>query len=359
VSAATEAPRLRARGRALRVAAGTAVVIAAAAGIWAFWPEGNSSTPRVNDAVALGSAAVQRRDLVDRTDVDGTLGYSGTHTVGASADGTITRLRAEGETVARGRSLLSIDAKPTAWVFYGSRPMYRDLGPGVTDGFDVRQVERNLAALGYDPGYVDEEWTWMTTAAVKAFQDDRGLTENGRLRRSDVVVSDGPARVGEHKADVGDAARPGAPVTELTSTTPVVTANVDAGLAAALHEGGAVSVTLPDGSTVPGRIAKVGTVATPGEEGAPPSVAVEVALRGSRHGRLDGAPVTLSLAIGRTKDALAVPVTALVATRPSVYAVELAGSRRLVRVTLGAFADGWVQVSGKGLTEGTRVVVPR
>jgi hypothetical protein len=42
-----------------------------------------------------------------------------------------------------------------------------------------------------------------------------------------------------------------------------------------------------------------------------------------------------------------------------VYAVELAGSRRLVRVTLGAFADGWVQVSGAGLTAGTRVAVPR
>jgi peptidoglycan hydrolase-like protein with peptidoglycan-binding domain len=359
VSAAAEAPRLRRRGRALRVAAGTVALVAAGGAVWALLPGGHSPAPAVNDAVALGSAAVERRDLIDRTDVDGTLGYAGAHTVAATAAGTITRLRPEGEAVSRGRSLLSIDAKPTGWVFYGSRPMYRDLGPGVTNGFDVRQVERNLAALGYDPGTVDEDWTSATTAAVKAFQDDRGLTENGTLRRADIVVSDGPARVGAHKAEVGDAARPGVPITELTSSTPAVTATVDAGLAASLHNGDAVSVTLPDGSTVPGRITNVGTVAKASQDGGSPTVALDVALRGRRHGRFDGAPVTLSLAIGKTKDTLAVPVTALVATRPSVYAVELAGSRRLVRVTLGAFADGWVAVSGTGLTAGTRVVVPR
>jgi hypothetical protein len=188
---------------------------------------------------------------------------------------------------------------------------------------------------------------------------DRGLTENGTLRRTDFVVSDGPARVGGHKAEVGDATHPGAPVTELTSTTPAVTATVDAGFAAALNHGDDVAVTLPDGSTVRGVITEVGTVATPGQNGGSPTVKLDVALRGHHHGRFDGAPVTLSLAIGKTKNALAVPVTALVATRPSVYAVELAGSRRLVRVTLGAFADGWVQVSGAGLTAGTRVAVPR
>ena len=52
---------------------------------------------------------------------------------------------------------ISIDAKATAWVLYGTIPMYRDLGPGVANGSDVRQLERNLKALGYDPGTVDDE----------------------------------------------------------------------------------------------------------------------------------------------------------------------------------------------------------
>jgi peptidoglycan hydrolase-like protein with peptidoglycan-binding domain len=349
------------RGRTGRVvtAGALVVVVAGGAAAWALLPGQNDPAPAANDRVPLGAAAVERRDLVDRQDVDGTLGYAGSRTVAAPSAGTITRLRAEGDTVRRGRSLLSIDAEATAWVLYGRRPLYRDLGPGVADGSDVRQLERNLAALGYEPGTVDADWTTATTAAVKAFQEDRGLTETGTLRRTDVVVSDGPARVGAHRAEVGDAARPGAPITALTATTPVVNAQVDAGLVASVRRGDAVEVTLPDGRTVRGTITKVGTVATAGQDGAAPTVAVRAALRDGRRGRLDGAPVTLSLAIGRTKDALAVPVTALVATAPSTYAVELAGSRRLVPVTLGAFAGGWAQVSGPGLTAGLRVVVPR
>jgi peptidoglycan hydrolase-like protein with peptidoglycan-binding domain len=106
--------------------------------------------------------------------------------------------------------------------------MYRDLGPGVSDGSDVRQLEHNLKALGYDPGTVDDDWTSATTRAVEDFQDDRGLTDDGALSRAELVVSDGPARVGEHRAEVGDQARMGAPVAALTTTTPVVTAKLDA-----------------------------------------------------------------------------------------------------------------------------------
>lgn len=358
MSVAADIPRSRLRGgRALLAAA---VVAGLAVGAWLLLaPGGGHDTRPANDAVPLGAAPVERRDLVDREDVDGTLGFAATTTVAAPVAGTVTRLRDEGDTVTRGRSVLSIDAEATAWVLYGTVPMYRDLGPGVSNGSDVRQLERNLDALGYDPGTVDDDWTSATTGAVEDFQRDRGLTETGTLRRSDVVVSDGPARVGKHASEVGDPARAGAPVTALTSTTPVVTAKLDAGLAAAVHRGDRVRITLPDGSEVGGHVSRVGTVAAAGENGASPTVELRVALNGDRRGRLDGAPVSVSLETGRTKDALAVPVTALVATAPGRYAVELAGSRRLVGVTLGAFADDWVQVTGSGLAPGTRVVVPR
>jgi peptidoglycan hydrolase-like protein with peptidoglycan-binding domain len=341
--------------------AATLVLGAAAGGAtWLLLPDAHSSAAPVNDAVPLGSATVERRDLVDRQDVDGTLGFATTQAVAAPAAGTITRLRDAGSTVRRGWSLLSLDAQATGWVIYGKRPMYRDLGPGSDDGSDVRQLERNLEALGYDPGTVDQEWTWRTTAAVEDFQEDRDLEETGTLRPSDVVVSDGPARVGAHSAEVGDDVRPGAPVAKLTERTPVVTASVDAGLASTLRRGAPVSVTLPDGRAVRGTLTKIGTVAAPGAEGSGPTVDLRVRLRSKRRGRLDGAPVTVSLATGTTKDALAVPVTALVATGTARYAVQLSGTRRLVPVTLGAFADGWVQVTGgAGLAAGARVVVPR
>ena len=266
----------------------------------------------------------------------------------APAAGTITRLRDEGDVVTRGRSLMSIDAEATAWVLYGTIPMYRDLGPGVADGRDVRQLEANLDALGYDPGTVDNDWTSATTSAVEAFQDDRGLTEDGTISRSEVVISDGAARVARHKVEVGGAAQTGAPVTTITRTTPVVTAQLDAGLAADVHRGDRVRVTMPDGSEVGGRVTRVGTAATAGENGSAPTVELRVALDANRRGRVDGAPVSISLETGTTKDALSVPVTALVATAPGRYAVELAGSRRLVAVMLGAFADDSVEVDGRG-----------
>jgi peptidoglycan hydrolase-like protein with peptidoglycan-binding domain len=358
MSVAARLPRVRRRGGRAFLAAIVVAGIAVAAWLLLASDDPNNA-PASNDTVPVGSAAVERRDLIARQDVDGTLGFSNTTTVPASAAGTITRLRDEGDTVTRGRSLMSIDAKATAWVLYGTIPMYRDLGPSVTDGRDVRQLERNLKALGYDPGTVDNDWTSATTQAVEDFQDDRGLTVDGTISRSEVVISDGSARVGQHKAEVGDPVQNSAPVTGLTSTTPVVTAQLDAGLATAVHRRDRVRVTLPDGSEVGGRVTRVGTVATAGENGAAPTVELRVALNTGRHGRLDGAPVSISLETGETKDALAVPVTALVATAPGRYAVELAGSRRVVPVTLGSFADDWVEISGAGITPGARVVVPR
>jgi peptidoglycan hydrolase-like protein with peptidoglycan-binding domain len=358
MSVAARLPRVRRRGgRALLAAV---VVVGAAVVLWLVLSSDDGSTPSAaNDAVPLSSASVERRDLVARQDVDGTLGFSGSSTAPAPAAGTITRLRDEGDTVTRGRSLMSIDAKATAWVLYGTIPMYRDLGPGVTDGRDVRQLEANLEALGYDPGTVDNDWTSATTDAVEDFQDDRGLTEDGTISKTEVVISDGPARVGAHKMEVGAPVQAGTPVTALTRTTPVITAKLDASLAADVRRGNRVRVTMPDGSEVGGRVTHVSTVATAGQDGDSPTVDLRVALNSSHHGRIDGAPVSIALETGETKDALSVPVTALVATAPGRYAVELAGSRRLVPVTLGAFADDYVEVEGAGLTPGTRVVVPR
>jgi peptidoglycan hydrolase-like protein with peptidoglycan-binding domain len=341
--------------------AGVVVVVAAASAgaTWLLSSEDGRTDPVANDRVPLGSAVVQKRDLVDRTDVNGTLGFGDVTGVSAHAAGTITRLRGEGTTVRRGQSLLSVDAKATAWVLYGRRPMYRDLGPGATDGRDVRQLERNLKALGYDPGTVDTDWTSATTAAVEDFQADRDLVETGTLKADDVVITDGPARIGKHKAGVGDAVAPGAPVAELTAAVPVVSADIPAVNAGDVHERDRVVVTLPDGRTVKGHVSDVGRVAQGGGQDEDATVTLSVRLDRRRRGALDGAPVTVSLETDRTKAALAVPVTALIATAPGIYGVELSGTGRVVPVDLGASADGWAEVSGRGLTVGTRVVIPR
>jgi transposase len=156
MSVAARLPRVRRRGRRAVLAAVAVAAIAVVA--WLLLGSGDGSgTKASNDTVPLGSAAVERRDLVAREDVDGTLGFSDATAAAAPAAGTITRLRDEGDTVALGRSLMSIDAEATAWVLYGTIPIYRDLGPGVADGREVRQLERNLEALGYDTGITTGE----------------------------------------------------------------------------------------------------------------------------------------------------------------------------------------------------------
>jgi multidrug efflux pump subunit AcrA (membrane-fusion protein) len=93
-------------------------------------------------------------------------------------------------------------------------------------------------------------------------------------------------------------------------------------------------------------------------------VAVLIALRHLGDvGGVQEAPVRVAIITGRVKNALSVPVTALLARAGGGYAVETVaagGQRQLVRVDLGAFdnANGLVQVTGAGLSAGQRVVVP-
>jgi peptidoglycan hydrolase-like protein with peptidoglycan-binding domain len=346
------------------IAAG-GLAAAAAAGYAAASGGGGGSAPAAAGGVATGVATVARRDLVDRQDIQGTLGFAGARTVAAGLAGTVTRLRAEGEHVARGRSLYSVDGQPTAYVFYGSVPMYRDLRPGVTDGSDVRQLEAGLVALGYDPNgaiAVDRHWGAATTAAVRRWQHARGVEQTGTIARADIVFTSGPVRVGAHQAAVGEAARPGAPVMRISAMRRVVTARLDAARQEAVRPGDAVDVTLPDGSVVAGRVASVGRVASAGQDGSSATVALRVDLRSRQAGAgLDGAPTTLSVATGRTRGALSVPITALLATAGGRYAVEVigrGGRRHLVAAQPGAYAGAYVEIAGR-VRPGTRVAVPR
>ena len=355
------------RRRTARLVLAVSAVAAAGGLAWATLGD-EQRTPAadgVNDRVPTATTLVTRRDLVDRDDVEGTLTYADERTIAAAAQGTVTRVRAEGSTVRRGQSLYSIDAKATAFVMYGQLPMYRTLQAGVSNGSDVRQLERNLVALGYDPYgaiAVDSHWSSTTTAAVIRWQKDRGMTRDGAVERGEVLFSDGPARVGEHKADVGDAVAAGAPVTALSSQRRVVVAQLAASRQAQVRRGQHVRMTLADGSEVAGRVSRVGRVAHAGKDGAEATVQLRVALLGkaARRVRLDQAPVTVSITARSAKGVLAVPVTALIGLGNGRYGVEVQradGTRRVARVTPGAFGDGYVAIDG--VAAGTRVVVPR
>ena len=79
-------------------------------------------------------------------------------------------------------------------------------------------------------------------------------------------------------------------------------------------------------------------------------------------GTWDQAPVQVGITSASVRNAVVVPVTALLAQSGGAYAVEVVGagaSNHLVPVSLGLFddAEGLVQVTGSGLTAGQEVVV--
>jgi multidrug efflux pump subunit AcrA (membrane-fusion protein) len=311
------------------------------------------------------TATVERRDLVDRESIDGTLGYADTSVLAAGATGTITRLPEAGDVVHRGDSLYDVDGAHAAWLLYGRLPAWRDFTPGMTDGADVRQLERNLRALGYDPDgdmTVDKEWTSATTAAVERFQDDRGMTEDGTLGRGEVVFRRGPTRIGEVHAKLGQQVAPGAQIADLSSTQREISVALDADRQQLAREGEDVTVNLPNGRAARGRISDVGKVASrPTSDDQSSTITVTISLRGrAAHGTgLDQAPVDVGFARERRKNVLAVPVTALLARGGGGYAVEVidaSGRHRIVPVETGVYADDAVEVSGDGLREGMKVV---
>jgi Putative peptidoglycan binding domain len=282
---------------------------------------------------------------------------------------TVTALPGPGSVVRRGGVLYRLDGEPVV-LMYGPAPAYRDLEVSVGDGRDVRQLERNLAALGFDPGTVDTTYTTTTAAAVNDWQESAGLPETGTVELGRVVFLPGARRIGEHKTEVGSVVAAGAEVLDTSSTRRVVTIELDAALQSIAREGDGVGVTLPDQSTVRGRITDVGRVArekedSGGDAGTDPAaepelvIDVTVRLRSARGlGRLDEAPVSVGLAQESRRNVLAVPVNALVARRGGGYGVELAAGRRIVPVRTGLFAGGYVEVAGSGIREGMRVVVP-
>jgi hypothetical protein len=129
-----------------------------------------------------------------------------------------------------------------------------------------------------------------------------------------------------------------------------------------------VTITLPDGQTTPGTVSSVGTVATTpsgnGNSGSSPTITVLVTPDDpAATGNLDQAPVEVSITTGSAKDALVVPVDALLALAGGGYGLEVVspkGRHSYEPVSLGLFDDaaGVVQITGPGVASGQRIVVP-
>jgi peptidoglycan hydrolase-like protein with peptidoglycan-binding domain len=373
-----------------RVVAGAALAatVLAALAIIVGSSAGGSSDPASGDVPA--TATVERGRLASQVSAAGTLTYAtqadgSPYSVVNHATGVLTALPGAGDVIKCGQLLYRVQGHPVP-LLCGRTPLYRSLSEGMK-GWDVKELNRNLAELGYadgaelDPsGYFGSE----TRSALKDLKGDLGLSPTGSLGPDQAVVLPGPLRISSVSATLGAAAQPGAPIAEATSTARRVEVDLDPSQAEGVKVGDRASISLPNNRTTPGVVGRIGTLVVDDGSGSGSGAAsdsasdsgsgggsgattatVPVFIKLKRLGDVRGiqqAPVQVSIITGRVTHALSVPVTALLA-RPGGYAVETVdadGERHLVPVDLGAFddANGLVQVSGPGVRAGQRVVVP-
>jgi hypothetical protein len=357
-------PRRR-RHRLVWAALG-AVLLAVGAGAW-LWAGNGSSEAAPATATPVATATVERGTISATESWDGTLEYGAPFTVTSSVEGTITRLVDQGAIVKRGDELFRVNEQPVT-LLYGAVPMYREIGPG-DSGVDVRQLEKNLAALGYDGFTVDEEYTSFTAEAVRAWQKDIAAAQTGTVARGDVVFVPGGRQVDTLRVEIGDAAAPGAPVLDATGSDQVVSLDVDIDDRDMFDVDTKVTVVLPDGGKVRGTVATTEVVDVASESGGgveagtaeSESIArVEVTLDRQVSDDLVGASVDVIVAIDKRTDVLLVPVNALLALAEGGYGLEVVGNdgtTSIVAVDTGLFGGGKVQVEGDEISDGTVVGV--
>jgi len=344
----------------------------------------------------VGTARVERRTLSAIVSQAGTLTYrarsdGSPYSVINRARGTYTKLPAVGHVIRQGHVLYRVDDRPVV-LLHGSTPAYRTLSAGAS-GPDVAELNADLVALGHATraqlSPKSASFGPATTAAVIKLQAALGISENGTLTLGQAEFEPSAVRVTSVSAQLGGSAQPGETVLEGTSAVRLVQVALSASEQTTVALGDKVSITLPDDRTTPGVVSSVGAVATcPSSSGsgasspspaAPgtdtcssggsggsgtPTIAVGVTPSHSAPtGSWDQAPVQVSVTTASVRNALVVPVTALLARSGGGYAVEVVGTgarNHLVPVSLGLFddAEGLVQVTASALAAGQEVVVP-
>jgi len=345
--------------RVVAVTAGVLSLGAIAAAITVFSLPKDNGDSRSSNNTAPATATVTKETLVDRQSVDGTLAHGDPTSITTRGSGTVTQMPSEGTTIGRGKAIYHLDNKPVT-LLYGKLPAYRTLRSGVK-GTDVEQFETNLWALGFRGFTLDSTYSSATADAVKDWQDDLGITETGAVETSQIVYAPGELRINSLTVQAGALVSPGSEVLKVTGTAALATASLDAGTARLAKNGATVQVRLPEGTTVPGKIIKIATVVTEGDNGAAVTTTYNVTIRFTSKVQSQGtAAVSVAFTVGQRPDVLTVPVTALVVLAEGGFGLQVSenGTTRALAVETGLFADGKVEVKGTGLQAGMKVVVP-
>lgn len=326
--------------------------------------QGAGSREPAGSAFTGETGSVTRGDLEGSTTATGTLRFADPTSVTAGRSGVVTRMREPGTVVRLGEWLHEIDNVPVL-LLHGSMPAWRELGSGMSDGPDVRQLEQSLHELGYLAEEPDDTFTWATTEAIMDWQEAHGLERTGRLPLGSVRFADGDVRVGNGTAQPGDQVGPGTAVFGATGTRQEVAVDLSLSDQQLGTVGTRVVVRLPDGSDAEGTIVSVGTPTEQDGSSGTPETVIPLVVELKEAGAADAfqeASVSVDLPSERREDVLSVPVGALLALSPEQFGVEVVaadGTTRKIPVETGMFAGGRVEISGDDVEAGQRVVVPQ
>lgn len=368
---ADEAPsheRRRPRRRTLVIVVGATALLLLVGGLCAFlWQQNSVSAIAERPSTPVSETHVTKGSVVVETNAAGTLQYAAQRALTSGPSGVVTSLLPVGTSVGAGGTLYTVNASPVV-LLSGAIPAWRTFEWGMSRGDDVRQLEENLAAFGLFRGDVDTEFTPLTAQAITSWQKSLGIEQTGTIERSMIVFSTSDIRIAEQRSTVGAAVGEGAELYRVSSNEKSVSLNLKLSDQQLATPDAPVTILLPSGAETTGAITAVGA---PSEQaGSDPSAPTTVVLPvvigladPAAAAQFDRASVTVRFSSTLSADALTVPVEALLAIDDTSFAVEVARddpekAMERIPVTTGAFGSGRVEISGPGITEGLRVVVP-
>ncbi|MFL2764052.1 MAG: peptidoglycan-binding protein, partial [Dehalococcoidia bacterium] len=265
---------------------------------------------------------------------------------------------------------------------YGQKPAWRSFEIGMSEGLDIFQLEKNLVALGYDETnsiLVDQEFDQHTRKAIEKMQSLLGLSVTGELRFRDILFVLGPSVIqySASHAEIGSGINTTTPILnlitiekvtketggkEITKSLQKVNTSIEVVNKDLVELDLIVTIELPDESIISGTISDIGDIAVipQGNQGEP-YLEIVVSLEDTESlPEWTGATVTVLVTKQLASGVLAAPVTSLLAILGGGYAIEIIENSvsRLVPVSVGLYADGWVEIKGDGIKVGTEVVVP-
>ncbi len=346
------------RNRVLTLSVVTVVAVAAWFGLSRLDRATPASAQDSGDAseesqVSERTSAVEIKTLSRKQEFNADLGFGKTRDLFAQGDGTLTWVPDIGVEIKPGEVVWEIDRQPVIYM-PGDLPMYRDLYKGVKKGDDILQLEEFLIAEGFGPeGWLaDDSFNSRTRAAVKAFQKERAMTEDGLLGPAKIMVGHEPLRV-ETRANIGDLTSSG-PVLSVTDADAVVTLTSSSRQLSNFQRNPEVLIVLGDGTELPATLDKVKS--TPADETGAFGYEIRYLVNAAIS---EAQPVKVKLVQVLAADALTVPVDALIALAEGGYAVEVktGGGNALRGVDVIDFDDTMVAITGD-VVEGDEVVIP-